>query len=115
MANKDELRISQGRLEDAWRRTLPIVMNKTDQCEVMSDGADDKALRIHIKTAGHQMYAFDFKVTYEDSREIRVELVDVERDGKTIDERPDAVQRLIEDYTRHLHECAQQLHDLTKA
>ena len=115
MAKQDELRIDQGRLEDAWRRTLPTVMNSSDSADVRSDEADPKSLRVHIRTAGHTMHAFDFRVTYVDSREIQVDLIDVERDGKTIDERPDVVQQLVHDYTRHLHECAQQLHDYTHA
>src|SRR5690606_30073993 len=115
MANKDELTLDQSALADAWKRTLPTVMNSSDQSQVMPDEADPKALRVHIETAGHTMYAFDYRVAYVDSREVKVDLIDVERDGQTIDERPDAVQRLIEDYTRHLHECAQQLHSYTHA
>lgn len=115
MAKQDELRIDQARLEEAWQRTLPIVMNSTDSSDVRRDEANEKALRVHIQTAGHTNYSFDFGVEYVDSREIKVDLIDVERDGKHIDERPDVVQRLVEDYTRHLHECAQQLHDLTHA
>ena len=48
---------------------------------------DAKALRVTIHTAGHQLYTFDFKVAYADSREIRVTLIDAEKDGRTIDER----------------------------
>jgi len=115
MAKKDELELDQSSLAEAWKRTLPIVMNSSDQSQVMPDEANSKALRVHIETAGHTMYSFDYRVEYVDSREVKVELVDVERDGRTIDERPDAVQHLIQDYTRHLHECAQQLHDYTHA
>lgn len=115
MANKDELTVDQARLEDAWKRTLPIVMNTTDGAEVLPDEADPKALMVHIKTAGRQMYTFDFRVKYVDSREVEVELIDVERDGQTVDESSDVIQGLIKDYTRHLHECAQQLHDYTSA
>lgn len=115
MANKDELKIDQSSLADAWKRTLPTVMNSSDQSKVMADEANPKALRVHIETAGHTMYSFDYLVEYVDSREVKVELVDVERDGRTIDERPDVVQQLVADYTRHLHECAQQLHAYTHA
>ena len=115
MANKDELKIDQASLADAWKRTLPTVMNSSDQSKVLADEANPKALRVHIDTAGHTMYSFDYLVEYVDSREVKVELVDVERDGRTIDERPDVVQQLVADYTRHLHECAQQLHAYTHA
>ena len=115
MANQDELHLDQARLEEAWRRTLPTVMNASDKAEVQPDEADEKALRVHFETEGRQRYSFDFRVKYVDSREIHVDLVDVERDGQTIDESSDVVQGLIRDYTRHLHECAQQLHDFTHA
>jgi hypothetical protein len=115
MAKKDELTLDQSSLADAWKRTLPTVMNSSDQSKVMPDEANPKALRVHIETAGHTMYSFDYLVEYVDSREVKVELVDVERDGRTIDERPDVIQQLVADYTRHLHECAQQLHEYTHA
>ncbi|GGG26328.1 hypothetical protein [Paenibacillus abyssi] len=112
---KDELQIDQRELVEAWQRTLPITMNESDSADVIADGADPKALRVHIRTAGHQAYSFDFKVEYVDSREVRVELVDVEKDGRSVDERTDQIQQLIQDYTRHLHECAQALQQLTHA
>ncbi|WP_248929344.1 hypothetical protein [Paenibacillus hamazuiensis] len=113
MSQHDELTINQGRLVDAWRRTLPTVINKSDSSDVFADEADSKSLRVHIATAGHTQYSFDFKCTYVDSREIKVELVDVERDGQSVDERTGVIQTMIEDYVRHLHECAQQLHAMT--
>jgi formylmethanofuran dehydrogenase subunit B len=115
MSKKDELQVDQQRLKEAWQRTLPTVMNAGDKANVEADEADKKALRVHIQAAGHTMYAFDFRVAYVDSREIEIALVDVEKAGQTIDERNDVVQGLIEDYIRHLHECAQALHDLTHA
>ncbi|QHT58735.1 hypothetical protein GXP70_01245 [Paenibacillus lycopersici] len=115
MSKRDELSINQQELTAAWQRTLPDTMQKADRAEVMADEADPKALRVTIHTAGHQMYSFDFKVTYVDSREIQTTLVDVEKDGKSIDERTDIIQQLVEDYTRHIHECAQALHELTHA
>jgi hypothetical protein len=39
----------------------------------------------------------------------------VESGGRSIDEHADAVQELVRDYRRHLHECAQSLHNLTHA
>lgn len=113
MSEKDELRIEPEKLVQAWQETLPEVMNRPDRSVVAMDEADPRSLRITIYSAGHQMYAFDFKVTYVDSREVKVELIDVEKNDRTIDERNDMIQQLIEDYTRHLHECAQALHRLT--
>lgn len=115
MGKSDELKVDQGQLAEAWSRTLPVVMNKADRSKVMPDEADSNALRVTIDTAGHQAYSFDFKVTYVDSREVRVELVDVEKDNINIDERGEIIQQLIQDYTRHLHECAQSLQQLTHA
>lgn len=115
MAKSDELRIDPQQLADAWQRTLPRTMNVSDRCVVLRDEADDKALRVTIHSAGHTGYEFDFKVTYVDSREVKVELIDVEKDNVTVDERTDIIQQLIDDYKRHLHECAQALQQLTHA
>lgn len=115
MAKSEELRIDPQQLVDAWQRTLPRTMNSADRCVVQRDEADDKTLRVTIHSAGHQMYEFDFTVTYVDGREVKVELVDVEKDNVAIDERTDMMQQLILDYKRHLHECAQALQQLTHA
>jgi hypothetical protein len=115
MSTKDQLNIDQDRLVAAWKRTLPITMNSTDTVTVQADEADEKAVRIHIATAGHSMYSFDFKCTYMDSREVKVELVDVERDGQSVDERGEPIQGLTQDYVRNIHECAQALQELTHA
>ncbi|MFF2484289.1 hypothetical protein [Paenibacillus sp. NPDC058071] len=115
MAKNDELRIDQHQLADAWQRELPNRMNEADKCEVLPDESDERSLRVTIEIAGRQSYSLDFKVTYVDSREVKVELVDVEKDQVSVDERTDIIQRLIQDYTRHLHECAQALHQLTHA
>lgn len=115
MAKMDELSVDQEQLAAAWRETLPRTMNVSDRCEVFKDEACDKSLRITIHSAGHQMYEFDFKVKYVDSREVQVELIDVEKDNVNVDERTDMIQQLIQDYKRHLHECAQALHGLTHA
>ncbi|AZN38949.1 hypothetical protein [Paenibacillus albus] len=113
MSKHDELSINQQQLTEAWQRTLPTTINEADRAEVLADEADPSALRITIHAAGHQMYDFDFKVAYVDGREVQTTLIDVERDGRSIDERTDIVQDLVQDYTRHIHECAQALHDLT--
>jgi len=110
---QDELELDQQRLVEAWKRTLPSVLNESDKCEVNADEADSRAVRITIHTAGHSMYSFDFKCTYVDSREVKVDLIDVERDDQTVDERTEIIQTLIKDNIRHIHECAQQLHALT--
>ena len=115
MAKTDELRIAPEQLVNAWQETLPRTMNASDRCVVLRDEADDKALRVTIHSAGHTGYEFDFKVTYVDSREVKVELIDVEKDNVTVDERTDIIQQLIDDYKRHLHECAQALQQLTHA
>ncbi|MBH5320497.1 hypothetical protein I6N90_22140 [Paenibacillus sp. GSMTC-2017] len=115
MAKSDELRIDPEKLAEAWQRTLPETLKGSDRCEVHRDEVDDKSLRVTIFAAGHQGYEVDFKVTYVDSREVKVELIDVEKDNVTVDERTDIIQQLIHDYKRHLHECAQALQQLTHA
>jgi len=115
MGKSDELQMNQENLADAWRQTLPETLKDADRSRVLPDESDSKALRVTIDTAGHQMYSFDFKVTYVDSREVKVELIDVEKDKISIDERGDIIQELIQNYTRHLHECAQALQRLTHA
>ncbi|SDE32535.1 hypothetical protein SAMN02799630_05164 [Paenibacillus sp. UNCCL117] len=113
MSKSDQLSIDQQELVQAWSRTLPDVLDASDQAKVWADEAQANALRVHITTAGRNLYSFDFKCTYVDSREVKVELVDVERDGNNVDERTEIIQTLVDDYVRHLHECAQQLHALT--
>ena len=87
MSKIDELRVDQQQLAEAWQQTLPNTMNSDDRCEVYTDEANDKALRVTIYSAGHTTHSFDFKVTYVDSREVNVELVDVETAGVSVDER----------------------------
>lgn len=111
--NQDQLQVDQKRLAEAWSRTLPQTLNASDRARVLPDEAEPHSLRVHIDTAGRSMYSFDFKVTYVDSREIRVDLVDVEQDNRTINEHSEIVQNLTEDYVRHLHETAQVLHEMT--
>ncbi|MCS7460032.1 hypothetical protein N0M98_07735 [Paenibacillus doosanensis] len=114
MVKTDTLTVDQQQLAAAWSRTLPTVLNESDRAEVLADEAESNVLRIHIATAAHSNYSFDFKCTYVDSREVQVELVDVECDGRNVDERTTIIQTLIDDYVRHIHECAQQLHAVTK-
>ena len=113
MSKKDELQLDQQRLVEAWQTTLPERIKHGDHADVKADEADAHSIRVTIRTAGHQEYDFDFLVTYVDSREVNVSLVDVEKAGVSVDERTDTIQQLIQDYKRHLHECAQALHHLT--
>jgi hypothetical protein len=115
MSTDDQLTVPQDELVQAWRGVLPERLHGGDRAEVWRDEADPKALRVHIRTAGRQMMEFDFAVRYMDSREIDITLTDAERDGQTVDERNDVMQALIHDYSRHLHECAQALQDVTHA
>lgn len=115
MSKHDKLVLDQTRLVEEWKNALPKALEKGDEGRVWADEADAAALRVHIVTQGRSGYSFDFKVTYVDSREIRVELVDVQQGTQHIDERTDIVQTLIDDYMRHIHECAQVLQQVTHA
>jgi hypothetical protein len=113
MSSVDTLAVSQQELVQAWQDTLPRTLSESDKAVVAADENDVNTLRIHIQCAGHSDYSFDFACTYVDSREVRVQLVDVESADVAIDERNERVQQLVEDYVRHIHECAQQLHSFT--
>ncbi len=115
MTKADKPHSSREELLRAWERNLPSVLNDTDQARVDLDQGDERALRITIQTAGHTGYNFDFKCTYMDDREVDVQLVDVESEGQSVDERKEAIQQLISDYVRHIHECAQAVVPVTHA
>jgi hypothetical protein len=115
MSKGDELRIEQNRLVELWQRALPNHISETSRAFVQADEADPETLRVTIHIAGHQMYSLDFKVEYMDRREINVTFIDVEKAGRTVDERNDIIQQLVQDCIRHLHECAQTLHVVTNA
>lgn len=108
-----ELNVDQSTLVNAWQERLPIILKPGDRAEVAADEGDPNAIRIHIDAAGRQDYSFDFQCTYVDSREVKVDLVDVERAGATTDERNENIQGMVGDYTRHIHECAQTLQQIT--
>ncbi|MFD2614455.1 hypothetical protein [Paenibacillus gansuensis] len=110
---KDQLKVNQDELVDAWNETLPSILNGSDKALVQGDAADPNSLRVAIQTAGRTNYSFDFKVTYADSREIDTQLVDVEADGIHVDEHTDIIQGLAHDYVRHMRECAQNLQEIT--
>ncbi|MDF2667964.1 MAG: hypothetical protein K0R67_270 [Paenibacillus sp.] len=112
MSKSDTLTLGQEQLREAWSRSLPTVMNSSDLVEVLP-GPTEQSLRIHIASVGRTKYSLDFSVTYMDSREVRVELVDVEKDDRSVDEHSEMVQRVIQQYVRQLHECAQALHNVT--
>lgn len=113
MGRSDEMTVDQQYLVKAWKDTLPATLNATDEATVYADEASPQAVRIHIDTAGHTGYSFDFVCTYVDSREVKVELVGVEKDGQTVDERGEQIQKLVEDHVRNIHECAQALQTIT--
>ncbi|MFC5451469.1 hypothetical protein [Paenibacillus aestuarii] len=113
MSKRDNLTIDQTQLVEEWQNMLPQQLEAADQARVWADESDPHALWAHIMTAGHTGYTFDFKVTYVDSREVNVALTDVQQGTTHIDERTDIVQTLVDDYVRHIHECAQALHQVT--
>ncbi|MEB3103725.1 hypothetical protein [Ferviditalea candida] len=101
------------RLVEEWKRRLPERLNSSDSVEVHADDGIPNALLIHMDVAGRSKYSFDFRCTYMDSREVKVDLLDVEQDGIHVDEHTEPIQNLAEDYVRHIHECAQDLQDVT--
>lgn len=109
----DKPAVTGQKLADEWARVLPERIPPSDHAKVWPDEGNDQAVRIHITNEGRSSYTFDFACTYMDSREVKVDLVDVEKDDVHIDETQDQVQGLIQDYVRHIHECAQALHVVT--
>lgn len=108
-----QLQVDQQSLVSAWQERLPALMEDGDSFSVQGDAADQNSLLIHFNAAGRQGYSLDFRCTYVDSREVAVNLLDAEQDGRVTDERTDAVQLLAQQYTRQIHECAQALQGLT--
>ncbi|MBN3524383.1 hypothetical protein [Paenibacillus apiarius] len=113
MNNEKAVQVDQYRLVNEWQQTLPRKLEQGDKATVLPDGSNPQGLIIHIDTAGRQMYSFDFQCAYVDSREVDLQLLDVERDGVHVDERTQVIQELAQNYMRHIHECAQELHDVT--
>jgi len=109
----DKPAITGEQLAAAWARELPNRMPTSDHAKVWPDEGNDQAVRIHITNPGRTSYTFDFACEYVDSREVKVNLVDVERDDVHVDESSGTIQQLVQDYVRHIHECAQALHDVT--
>jgi Fe-S cluster assembly iron-binding protein IscA len=113
MSGTEQLTVDNQTVAKAWQDQLPGILNQSDQCKVVADEGDPNALRVNIQTGGRSDYNFDFKVSYVDSREVDVQLVDVEQGGLHIDENTEIIQNLAEDYVRHLHECAQAVQNMT--
>jgi len=113
MTKTETLAVDPERLAQAWNETLPLMIGPSDKATVVPDGKDPNTLRIHIQSTGRSGYSFDFSCTYVDPREVKVELIDAERGDDQADERHGIAQSLIEDYVRHIHECAQRLKGLT--
>jgi hypothetical protein len=113
MSKLDQPAVEPERLMQAWQETLPTVLHPGDTANVQLDEANPRVFRIHIDTVGRTGYSFDFSCVYKDSRELTVGLVDVEKDNQSVDEHTEVIQELAEDYVRHIHECAQALHELT--
>ncbi|GIP40911.1 hypothetical protein J31TS4_41910 [Paenibacillus sp. J31TS4] len=113
MDNTEFPSLQAERLSEAWQEALPSVLKDGDRATARADEANPNAVRVTIESAGRTGYSFDFCCTYVDSREIKVDLIDVENDNRHIDERSELVQQLTDDYVRHLHECAQSLQPQT--
>lgn len=109
------LHVDQQQLVDAWRETLTKLLKDGDHLEVMSDQSNSDAIRIHIDMAGRSQLSFDFKCTYVDDREVKVELMAAQQGTDAIDERDEQIQAYIKEYVRHLHETAQAVQTLTHA
>lgn len=107
--------ITGERLLSAWRDTLPRLIGPGDGHDIQLDPAVPNSLLIRIAVAGHARYSMDFRCTYVDDREVRVELLDIQEGNSHIDEREETVQSLIRDYVRHIRECASQLQPVTHA
>ena len=114
MHNDSGLSIDQQSLAQAWQATLPNFLNTADECTVQTDAKFNDALLIHIANNGRSHYSADFRLQYVDDREVKVDLLDVEKGRVAADEQTEHVQELVEDYVRHIHECAQSLKGLTK-
>ena len=111
---EEQLQIDQEELIQAWKQELPNFLNEGDSSDVTA-GAGPQSLRINIQVAGRSKYDLDFDCTYMDTREVKVERVDVEKDNRSVDEHTEIIQNLVDDYIRLIHECAQSLKKLTTA
>ncbi|MFT9850393.1 hypothetical protein [Aneurinibacillus sp. REN35] len=113
MNKQTHMPVDRSELLAAWQQTLPSTFKQTDNVEVQADQLDPEALHIHVNTAGHQHYEFEYKCKYVDPREVQVTLLNIQRQGDTIYDPTLDIQNLSEEYMRNIHECAQTLHTLT--
>ncbi|WP_339060371.1 hypothetical protein [Tepidibacillus marianensis] len=113
MSNQNQMNVNQQTLVNAWKDTLPDYLNDMDSAEVKAVNDLHNSLLVHIDTKGRQGYHFDFQVTYQDPREVQVNIVNVGTDGLVDDASGTIANELVEDYTRHIHECAQALQSIT--
>ncbi|TCS82498.1 hypothetical protein [Tepidibacillus fermentans] len=113
MSNQNQLNVDQKTLVSAWNDTLPDYLNPSDSAEVKVLEDPPNSLLVHIDTKGRQGYHFDFRVTYLDPREVKVNVVNIGTDGLVDDAHGVIARQLVEDYTRHIHECAQALQSIT--
>lgn len=114
MSSEAPIQVSE-QLVDAWQRELLPIIGAGDSAQVRDDASDPHAVRITFQVAGHTGYSLDFKCEYVDEREVRVSLVDVETSEGSVDERTEAIQALVKQYMRYIHECAQVLQQVTNA
>lgn len=114
MSEANVLSIDANTLINAWKEALPEFIKPSGECSIQADEKFSDTLLIHIEDDGRTHYSFDFRVSYVDDREIKVEFVDVEKAGVHADEQTDIIQSLVKDYIRHIRECAQSLKGVTK-
>jgi len=107
------MNINQEQLVQAWERTLPEVLESRDSVKVTADQGDSNSLRIHINTAGRTKYEFDFKCTYLDPHEVKVDMLHLAKGGRNDEDSMEIMKNLADDYVRHIHECAQALQNIT--
>ncbi|GED15151.1 hypothetical protein [Aneurinibacillus migulanus] len=113
MSKRTHMSVNRDELLAAWQQALPSTFKQTDKVEVIADPLDQDALRIHVNTAGHNHYEFEYICRYVDPREVQVTLRDIQHMGATVYDPTLDIQNLSEEYTRNIHECAQTLHSLT--
>ena len=108
-----KLPVSQEKLLEAWNNTLPNTLNEGDSSRIWLDERDGQALRIHIDSKGRQGYGFDFRLSYLDPREVKVDVLEISTEGLTDNDHEENVKALLDDYVRHIHESAQALQSIT--
>jgi hypothetical protein len=113
MSKQIQMSIDRDRLLAAWQQTLPSTFKQTDKVEVIADTLDQDALLIHVNTAGHNHYEFEYKCEYVDPREVQVALLNIQRQGSNVYEPTPDIKSITEEHVRNIHECAQALHPLT--